>query len=531
MTQPGAVFGDHPLLRAGSPFEIVETERGPGFRSGPHSLQEVYRRARRMGDKVLLVSGDRRLTYGEAFSTADRLANRLIRAHGIVPGDSVVLALPNGAAWVIWFLALTLVGARVVLADGGPLAPSAGVIKGSWLVTEPEGAGDGDARWLPGDLAAPGVLEDEPPWIGTDLDPDAPAVVLFTSGSSGRPKGVAHSQRSLLSGLRNGMLAAALLAGRRERPTAPARPAAPCVLLLAPLSYVSGLSALILALMTFGRLVVAAPSQGAAGLAQLIQQEGVRSIAGAPPGLLLDLLSTPGASEALASLAGLQLHGAAITPALVRTIRQALPNVAVSSSYGLTETAGALAGADVESLLERPGAAGLVLPSVALKIVTASGETAPPGEPGAILVRGAMVMLGYLAEDGLARTDDWHATGDVGHVDDEGYLHVARDQGLVSAGDEWVAPESVAVIARTFDFVADVAAFRAGDERPWIGLAVERRAGHETCLAQLADAVRERYPLGDRLVAIAFDKMPRRASGKADLQAIRRALDAQQLHP
>ena len=522
---------NHPLLRAGSPFEIEEHEtRGPSFRLGPHTLNEVYRRARRMGDKVFLVQDGDHLTYGATFARAGALAVRLSRDHGVVAGDRVLLALDNGPAWVIWFIALTTLGATVVAIE--PERPPEAIAQAAAISSARLAVGAAfpeDPRWtrLASTLADDLDLADEDSAL-FDLpgDPEQDTVVAFTSGSTGSPKGVVHTHRSLLTGLRNGMLGAALVAGQRPKPATPVRPAPPCTLLLAPLAYISGFSALVLAMMTFGRLVLAARDADASTVARLVRSEGVRSIVGPSPALLDRLLALPDAAEALSSLAGLQLHGSTIASGLADDVLARLPRIAISSSYGLTETAGTLAVGDFGDLRARLGAAGRPLPSIDLRIKTLRDVDAPVGEVGAIEVRGAMLMRGYLTAAGLVPVDGWFDTGDVGFLDADGYLHTERDQPSIALNAGAVSPRRIEELALTHPFVADTTAcfWEEPSGRQRVVLAVERRAETTANLQDVIAVVTERYDFAGCFSAHEVDHLPRRPSGKIDGEAVRRML-------
>jgi acyl-CoA synthetase (AMP-forming)/AMP-acid ligase II len=201
------------------------------------------------------------------------------------------------------------------------------------------------------------------------VDPDSEALVVFTSGSSGIPKGVRHSHRSLLSGLRNMMLGGALSGCTRPKVgLAQSKPEPPCALVLAPLAYIAGYSAFLMSISGGGRIVLAR-GEPEDRIIELLELEGAQSITGASPELLRRWVRRPDAATRLRALRRLQLHGESLRRTLVEEIQTLLPEVQLLTGYGLTETSGSIATSAVSWVLDTPGCCGPLLPSVDLRIV------------------------------------------------------------------------------------------------------------------------------------------------------------------
>lgn len=417
------------LIGPGAPFELVTGPAGiPRYRTGPATLADLYARAARLGDRTLLSHGKDHFTYARVFAAASSLAAGLQSRSAC--GQRIALMLDDGVEWITWFVALTSAGASCVLPPPGASpdiasrcleAAGCRAIVASRetaaLLSQVHNLFDNFGDWE-ASRANP-----------SPLGPDGEALVAFTSGSSGVPKGVVHTHRSLLSAHRNMMLAGALssqMLGAGPS-AAPGRPSAPGTLMLAPLGYVAGFSGVLLAAATGGRLVLPPRDLDAAGIAKLIADEQVQAVAGASTELVRQLIRLPNARLWLLSLRRLQLHGEGLRGGLVDEIEGVLTGLQLMTGYGLTETAGAVASAPVSLVRGVAGGSGRLLPSVQVRIRDDAGALRGSGDAGHIELRGEMLMKGYLDPDRTAAAltaDGWFRTGDIGSVDKDGWLRV-----------------------------------------------------------------------------------------------------------
>ncbi len=393
----------------------------------------------------LLVEGDRRFSSAEVEGLVGRLAAGLA-ASGVRPGDQVAFQLPNWwetyvlyrAVWRLGAVAVALhhlaadaqldaclaqVTPRLVVAgDGLPLAARPDVLRVR---------GDDDA-W-------PGLVEAGEPLPGdtcTATDDDV-AVILFTSGSTGAPKGVVHTHGSCA------------YKGRGSVAIHDLTPA-DAVLMPAPLAHSSGLLNGLLAPGTAGMKTVLVPRWSPALGLELVEREQVTFMVG-PPTFFVGMLDDPGfAPERVASLRLVSSGGAGVSPAFVRRATGALGAI-VKRTYGSTEAptvATTVAGDDPERCATTDGHA---VGDARFRVVDpATLADRAPGEPGELLVRGPELCRGYLdpGQTAAAFVDGWFRTGDLATLDAEGWLTIVgriKDV-IIRAGENIAAPAVEAVL-------------------------------------------------------------------------------------
>lgn len=539
------------LTARGAPFEILEAEIDGipcrVYRHAPKTLADLYRKAERYAQREFIACGQRRLTYGTILERAHVVAGALSAGIDVRDGARVALIGRNRPEWVIGFIAITLMGATAVVihhaATTEQIIEALDVAECTAVIADEDVArslsDQGDRRpvllvqedgeppvgsfHMPRDAQA-AVASAAGPLAGP-VDPEQPALIAFTSGSTGRAKGVVLNHRSVLTGLMNMLLGGAAASAGRP----PARGSSPVSLVLAPFSHISGYSNFLLMWHLGGRIVTLAEGSTDDVLRHL-EAEGATSLVGATPAMIRELIRLPDQVRHRAgSLRSLNIHGAHLNSGLLAEIAGALPHVTVGTGYGLTETNGSVCVASGPMLLERPGTCGEPLPTVDLRIATEDGTEVPRGETGEIWLRGAMIMQGYCnsAEaNARALCKGWLRTGDLGRLDTDGYLHVidrmtrtiVQDGVEVSCGDV----ESIVLDAR---LAAEAAAFVIED--PECGerlvLMVVPREGQDCDSAQVR---KELAAAGISAAAmpriLAIDSLPRTTSGKVDGRELRR---------
>lgn len=520
------------LTGPGSPFELVET-RIDGvpcrvFRHGPRTLPDIYRKA--AARRPYVVVDRHEVSYDEVLLSAQALGQELANRHGVRMGTRVGIILHNCPAWPVALLAITSIGAIATLIHRQRPATERladlDLCQCAVVIADPQGAHElrelGDRR--PVIVIRDGAYQDLPATATSlpevCLDPEQEALIAFTSGSSSRPKGVVLTHRSIVTGMMNMMLAGAVAAIHTQRRTLAAdialRAAQPACFVAAPFSHAGGYFNLLL-MAHLGGKVVTQSSWNPATALELVCQQRARSLTGATPAMIRELLSIDRCQYDLRAFGSIGIHGSAAHPGLIDEIHAALPDITIGTGYGLTETNGSVCTVSGPQLLERPTTSGQPLRSVDLRV----------DEAGEIWIRGAMLMRGYCAAPEAtaeALRDGWLRTGDLGTLDTDGYLHVIdrRSNSIVCSGRSLSAAEIENVLMK-HPAVGEAAAI--GVERTPVDqrlvLCVVPKAGQkldETDLEHHATrAIRD-----TEAQIVILESLPRTPSGKIDRSELRR---------
>ena len=439
--------------------EVVAGEYGghPGqmFCRRPTTFAELLTGVERWAQRTFLVQGDRRITFGEFFAAIDFARERLVSLN-IRPGDRVVVLAYNSPDWLLALWAIWSAGAVPVLGNRWwsprEAAHSLDLVAPVAVIT--------DAPDLTTGCGVPvldiadfrkcfGATGTRLPSITGPRDEDDPAVILFTSGSSGMPKAVELSFRAIVANQQN------VLARARQLPhLLPADAPQAVNLICTPLFHVGAFATQLTQTITGGRIVFNSGRFDPGQVLAIIEAEGVQRW-GAVPTMAVRLLEHPDfESRDLSTLRSFPMGGAPVPPVLLEKLARRLPQLArrgLANMWGMTEGGGFLtlaAGADLERFGDTVGRP---LPTVELAIDH-------PGENGVgeILVRSPTVMTGYLEiESGTIDSDGWLHTGDLGHLHPEGYLFIdGRSKDMVIRGGENVAcPHVEAALLRHPDVV------------------------------------------------------------------------------
>ncbi len=542
-----------------NPFEIVETEvlgvPMKVFAHQPGSLRQIWDLSAAFGDRDFLVFEHERITFAEAHRMVRVLAHRLLDVHGVRQGDRVAIATRNYPEWAIAYWATVSIGAVAVplnawwtgpelaygLTDSGAVLLFADDERAERL--EPHLADTAvravvlirSDRSLPnGEQFADAVAGDAPPIPPVEIAPDDDATIMYTSGTTGRPKGAVQTHRNFGAFLMNGVYRTAMAAAAAPPPSTPPLP--PATLLTLPLFHVGGLQSFLLPFTASGGKVVLMYKWDADEAVELIEREGVTSLAGVPTTVFQLLEAAAAKGVELASLTGLSSGATLVPPELVRRIdEQSKSRVAPGNGYGLTETSGAAIANFGAAYVARPDSVGLpISPVIEVRIAGDDGNPLPVGEVGEIWLKGPTVIRGYFnlpEATAAAFHDGWFRTGDAGKLDDEGYLYVVdRLKDVVIRGGENIYAAEVEAALYEHPDVTEAAIVgiphpRLGEE---VGAVIRVREGS----ALSDDDVRAH--VGARLAAfkvpsriwISTDELPRNATGKVLKRQLRDSLSS-----
>ena len=437
--------------------------------AGPTIPAAAARAAEQFGDVPAVVDGDTRLTFRELHVQSRAFAAALVAA-GVAPGERVALWAPNSAEWVVALLGLLHAGAVLVpvntrfkgreaadiLArsrarllvtvtgfldtDYPALVESAGVELPDLATVvvaqgRPTGRGRSWSDFLAGATAATGAEADR---RAADLHADDPSDVLFTSGTTGLPKGVVQTHARTLQVAGDWVAMTGLRAGDRY-------------LMVNPYFHMFGLKAGILASVVAGATMLPEAVFDVGRVLARVEAERVTVLPG-PPTLYQAILDYPGLDHPgrddhdLSSLRVAVTGAADIPVELIRRLTAELPFSVVIAGYGLTEAGTATATSPDDDAETIATTVGRPRPGFEVRIVDAHGAEVPTGTAGEVVLRGPSVMLRYLddpdATAAVLSPDGWLNSGDLGVVDGAGCLRIvgrAKDMFIVGGFNAYPA--------------------------------------------------------------------------------------------
>jgi long-chain acyl-CoA synthetase len=464
------------LTCPGSAFEIEERDirgvRTRVWKNAPPTLREVFLLGRSHGARTFVVYRDERTSYEDFARAALAIADALLGA-GVGKGDRVAIAMRNVPEWPAAFFGCLLVGGVATLLNAwwtGPELEYALVDSGAkvaivdrerlermsehlhncpalervFVSRESEHVAHPKVVKLEsiiGEVNSWHLLPDRP-LPDVPLDPEDDATILYTSGTTGKPKGAVGTQRNSCSALMAGPYSQARSCLRRGEPVPAPDPDAPqkSALLAVPLFHSTGCHAVMLPLLAAGGKLVFMHKWDAELAMQLIERERITS-AGGVPTIAWQLLEHPALERYdLSSLESIAYGGAPAAAELVRKLKEKFPKSAPGFGWGMTETSAAFTGHRDEDYELRPESCGPALPVGDMKIVDADGKELPVGGIGELWVKGPNVVRGYWRNPAATAetfVEGWLRTGDIARLDAEGFCYIldrAKDM-LIRGGE------------------------------------------------------------------------------------------------
>ncbi|MGW5146803.1 class I adenylate-forming enzyme family protein [Rhodococcus koreensis] len=478
----------------------------------------------RWGDLIHIQDGSVTVSFADIVRSADRFAVTLAQ-HGVDRGDRVFIHGRNSAAWVAAAWGVWRAAAVPVL--GNPSWTSEevrhalavttsqfAVVDSSLMDRLPSGA----QRWRLDDIdfdekhvddSWSRLLDDRAREVAAN---DAAAVV-FTSGTTEFAKAAVLTHRTFALNLQ-GFLA---LTGKTDRVVR--REPAPTALITAPLFHIGGIHGVVRSLVEGSKRIFSSGRFDAGEVLRILETEKIRSLFLVPTALTR-LLSHPDfAHRDLSSLRSATLGAAPVPPSLLEQLRTAIPSlkVGVNTGYGLTEAGGAVTAASGADVAARPGTAGRALPWAEIRI-----DNPDEHGRGEIGVRSGAQMLGYLTPNGLAEepanSGGWVMTGDLGRIDDDGFLWVeGRSKDIIIRGGENISAARVEAVLHAHPAVLEAAAVGLRDPEWGEVVAVVVRVSSDDIdeqeLADHASTLLARFEIPAHW-QIVRDPLPTNAMGK-----------------
>ncbi len=534
------------LTAAGSRFEMTDGEvLGQPMRvfaHNPDSLRLLFDSARaRTADDIFLVYEDERWSFPDVMAAVDGLGHALVHTYGIRKGDRVGIAMRNYPEWIISFAAVTSVGAIAVtynawwteeelaygLTDSGTTLliadqervdraqPLRDEIDVRVLAVRYPGALPADVdRWE--DVVKPGN-----PMPDVTIDPDDDATILYTSGTTGHPKGAVSTHRAVTSALMAFALGAAVNAARVPPKSTP-NPYPNAFILIVPLFHVTGCVPVMLSCFASGTKLVMMYKWNPERALELIERERVTNFVGVPT-MSWDLLESPDFDKRdTSSLLSVGGGGAPAPPELVRRIDKSFSRGRPNIGYGMTETNAYGPGNSGPDYVRKPTSTGRAVPIMQVRVVDEEGRALGPDQIGEIEFRGPNLIRGYWGKPEATEEvfhDGWLRTGDLGRIDDEGFVYVEdRVKDMVLRAGENVYCAEVEAIIYELGEVYEAAVFgipheRLGEE---VVAAIVRRDGAELDEAQVQEHVKAHLAAFKvpSIVVFRNEQLPRGATGK-----------------
>jgi long-chain acyl-CoA synthetase len=470
-------------------------------------------------DRAAVRLDDRVLTYAQLREAAGRMST-LLASHGVEPGDRVGIMLPNVPAFPIAFYGALAAGAVVVPMN--PLLKSREVayylsdsgarVVLAWHAAAGEaakGAADAGAHAITVETAdMAGLIGECAPAQGQSGWGDQDdAVILYTSGTTGKPKGAELTHAGLV---RN-----AELSSRTLLQNTPDDVVMGCL----PLFHVFGLTCGLNAAVTAASALTLLPRFDAAKALHIIQRDAVTIFEGVPT-MYAAMLHHPEADPAQAATLRVCVSGGAAMPVEILRGFEKKFGCIILEGYGLSETS-PVASFNLPDRTRKAGSIGVPVEGVQMRLVDDQGQTVPDGQIGEIAIRGHNVMKGYWRQPeatAAAMTDGWFRTGDMARVDEDGYYYIVdRKKDLIIRGGYNVYPREIEEVLHEHPAVAEVAVIgiphdELGEE---VGAAVALKPGASATPEELRAFARDKvaaykYPRRVWLV----DALPKGPTGK-----------------
>ena len=483
------------LTAEGQPFATVPFTRDgiemPAFAGAPPSLAHYFAYfAGQNADLTFLVDGDIRLTFAEAYAAATRVAESLVRDHGLAKGDRVGIAARNSANWMIAYMGILMAGgcatllngfssgeelaygielaeAKLVLADAGRAARLEGQAHGAKVVlfTHDNAPAEGlSAVW-----AEPEGTSVAAKMLG-EIGPDDIATILYTSGSTGKSKGAWSDHRGVVNGVMNYVAQSAMAKVHVESTDGPLTDQ-PCALVAVPLFHVTGEVPLFLQSFAIARKLVLMPKWDAGLAIRLMAEEKVSYFVGVPL-MSYEIANHPDREKYdLSACKSFAAGGAPRPVEHVTRIKEAFPGGFPLLGYGLTETNAVGCGNFNENYLAKPGSTGRPSkPLVDLRILDDAGKELTSGQVGEVCIRSVANFRGYWKNEEATRaafTDTgFFRTGDLGYLDEDGYLFIVdRKKDIIIRGGENISCIEVEDAIYAHDDVGECSVFGLPCER------------------------------------------------------------------
>jgi len=555
LTAPGAQFAWSEQEVRGMTMRV--------FDAAPPDMRFLWEMSAAFGDKPYIVFEDEVITYAEAHAMVRSLADVLANTHGVGKGDRVAIAMRNYPEWACAYWATVSLGAaavgvnawwtsseleyglsdsrpKVVIADDERLERLIPVLDSLRAeapmhviaVRSDRALPDDASRW--DDVVDPANAPETLPPV--DIHPDDDMCIFYTSGTTGFPKGAQLTHRGSVHNLlhlafanTSAAMAKAKLAESGHVTNEKATEADPAIMVPTPLFHVTANNCVLHPGTLTGAKLVFMHKWDAGRAIELIEREQVGTFTGVPTMSREMLMHPDWETRDTSTLASMGGGGAALQPDLVEKIADTKGAVKPSTGYGLTETHGIITAVGDIFFSLRPTSAGLIMPTLEAKVIDEDGNDLPDGSRGELCVKGPVVVKGYLNRPEAtaeAIQDGWFRTGDIVHIDDDGFVHIVdRAKDMVLRGGENVYCAEVEAAIYEHPAIAEAAVFGVPDDRlgETVGVAIFLAEGATLTQDELAthlEPMLSKFKIPEH-VWFRDEPLPQNANGKFLKRALR----------
>ncbi len=544
------------LIGPGKQFELETVEvagrKHEVFKGAPRNLAGIFRQGMAFGDRTMIVHEGTRFTYAEGFAQAAALAKALKEEFGVGIGTKVAVVTSNRPECIISTLAITSIGGIAALVNSRGVAEemlrAISKVGCTLAILDAErddiiSAECPDPEWprivignpenplrqgRDADFAALSVPQDGVEFEPMELAPEEGGIILYTSGTTGFPKGALLSHGALAHSITVACFMGTLQDVRYEEESGEKLPedrramVTPAVI-LGPMFHLAGIMPILRAI-SLGTTIHIMGKWNTEVAFDMIEKVGMTRLAFVPA-MLFDMFKSPRATpEMLANVRYMANGAAPLNLELVDEIRQRMPGCQLSNGYGQTEATAWSCGISGDIYLENPSSCGFAAPTARVVLRRDDGTEADIGEPGELWVSSAMLMNEYVGDpEATAETlqDGWLASGDIATVNEQGlFTIVDRKKNMVISGGENIYCAEVERVLGSHPAVREAIAYGKPDDRLGEILVATCvvEPGAQPTNEEVKAFCKEHLAIYKvpRQVDFRDDPLPRTASGKVD---------------
>ena len=538
LTAPGSMYATEQ--------QNIDGVEYTSFTNAPQNILEIISPGRSFGDKIFIHYEGESLTFADFFNAADNCTAWLREQIAITKGDRVAIVMRNYPEWLIAYVAIVSLGAIPVLlnswstkedmiymlsdakvtslfCDQQRYTALADFIKDARLnavIARPDGQPQLPAVNMQDLMEYRGE-----PWTTPQLNSSDVLMLMYTSGTTSRPKGALCTQGAFGQTVFNfecnvacimAMIPPEALAQMAQNPNPP------CCLLAVPLFHVSGFHSLFIPSIRTGRTMVMMYKWLPEQAIELIDKHKITMLTVAPPMVQQLIDSKDFSPQKLSSLTMIGSGGMATPAALFTKMITALPTSPPGTGYGMTETNGCGTTINAGDYRARPSSSGTPGPIIEITVRDEQGKEVPIGETGELWIKSSANMSGYWNNDTATKDtfyQGWVKTGDIGYFDAENYLYVVdRIKDVVIRAGENVPSLEVEAALAGYSEIVESAVFGIADEKlgEKVVAVIRPIAEKSIALAELQQYLQKhlpRYKIPEQFVIVA-EPLPRNPAGK-----------------